>query len=83
MWSERVTEPRDLSPEKSREGARAQSCPNLKEHAKKKKKVRGKRLRKRIVLSTYCGHCKIRKGFDSTEEACFHNVQIATLTSTG
>lgn len=47
------------------------------------KKREDKRVRKRILLGAYCGHCKSRKGFDRTDEACFHNVQIGTLTSAG
>lgn len=47
------------------------------------KKTEDKRVRKRILLGAYCGHCKSRKGFDRTDEACFHNVQIGTLTRAG
>lgn len=42
-----------------------------------------KRARKRIALGAYCRHCKSRKGFDRTDEACCHNIQIGTSTSAG
>lgn len=39
--------------------------------------------RKRILLGSRCGPWESRKGFDKTDEACSHNVQIGRLTSAG
>lgn len=47
------------------------------------KKMEDKRARKRKLLGAYCGHCRSGKGFERTDKACFHNVQIGTLTSAG